>query len=94
MRAALGDYELRPDFTALAASTKYEYRLILKEFGQDLGDLTLTVFTPAYVKALRDAWAARGHRAVQGRGDPPGRPGRLGGAGQRLSHADAVHGGP
>lgn len=64
VKAALHQYELGPDFTGLAASTKYEYRLILKEFGQDLGDLPVTVMTPAYVKELRDAWAKRGHRAA------------------------------
>ena len=64
LKAALREYELGPDFTPLRDSTKYEYRLILKEFGQDLGDLPLTIMTPAYVKALRDAWAGRGHRAA------------------------------
>lgn len=64
MKAALREYELGPDFRPLRDSTKYEYRLILKEFGQDLGELPLTIMTPAYAKALRDAWAARGHRAA------------------------------
>lgn len=64
MRAALRDYELGPDFTALAASTRYEYGLILKEFTQDLADLPLSVMTPSFVKGLRDAWASRGHRAA------------------------------
>lgn len=67
MKAALRQYELGPDFTGLAASTKYEYRLILKEFAQDMGDLPVSLFTPAYVKSLRDAWARRGHRAANNR---------------------------
>src|SRR5690606_24439410 len=61
---ALREYELGPDFKALRDSTKYEYRLILKQFDHDLGDLALVVFKPAYVKSLRDAWANRGHRAA------------------------------
>ena len=64
LKAALREYQLGPDFTPLRNSTKYEYRLILKKIDQDLGELALTVFTPAYVKALRDAWASRGHRAA------------------------------
>ena len=40
MEAALRDYELRSaDFRALAESTKYEYRLILKEFEALLSEI-------------------------------------------------------
>jgi integrase len=57
-------YELGADFGALGESTKYEYRLILKEFDADLGTLPLSNFTPGFILSLRDAWAARGHRAA------------------------------
>lgn len=57
-------YELSADFAGLGAGTKYEYRLILKEFDSDLGALPIGGFTSAYIMALRDAWAARGHRAA------------------------------
>lgn len=63
--AALRAYELEsPDFRALAASTKYEYRLILKEFEDDLGGLAVPAFSPAFVDRLKTAWAKRGHRAA------------------------------
>lgn len=62
---ALRAYELEaPEFTALAESTKYEYRLILKEFEQDLGAVSVTTFTPAYVDRLKGVWSRRGHRAA------------------------------
>ncbi|RAK52612.1 tyrosine-type recombinase/integrase [Phenylobacterium deserti] len=62
---ALRAYELTsPDFRILAASTKYEYRLILKEFEDDLGRLAVSAFTPAFVDRLKGAWARRGHRAA------------------------------
>lgn len=65
LRAALRDYELRSaDFKALADSTKYEYRLILKELEDDFGALPVTRFKPAFLLDLRDAWAPRGHRAA------------------------------
>jgi integrase len=63
--AALRAYELEAsEFRSLAESTKYEYRLILKEFEQDLGGLPIASFTPAYVDRLKTAWARRGHRAA------------------------------
>jgi integrase len=65
LRVALRDYELRgADFAALADSTKYEYRLILKELEEDFGGLGVATFTPAYLLNLRNAWAPRGHRAA------------------------------
>lgn len=58
-------YELNvADFQGLADSTKYEYRLILKEFDQDLGKLAVSTFTPAFVDRLKGSWAKRGHRAA------------------------------
>lgn len=63
--AALRAYELESaNFRGLAASTKYEYRLILKQFEEDLGGLAVSVFTPALVQRLKEAWAIRGHRAA------------------------------
>lgn len=65
LRAALRDYELRSaDFKALAASTQYEYRLILKELEDDFGELPVSRFRAAFLLDLRDAWAPRGHRAA------------------------------
>ena len=65
LRAALRAYELEsPSFRGLAASTKYEYRLLLKEFEDDLGALAISAFTPALVDRLKVAWAKRGHRAA------------------------------
>lgn len=65
LKAALREYELKSaDFAGLADSTKYEYRLILKEFEEDFGALTVSTFTPAYLLQLRNAWAPRGHRAA------------------------------
>ncbi len=57
-------YELSADFRSLSETTKREYRYILKEFDVDLGGLPLPTFTPAFIMSLRDAWAARGHRAA------------------------------
>jgi integrase len=65
LRSALRDYELRSaDFAALAESTMYEYRLILKELEADFGALGVATFTPAYLLQLRNTWAPRGHRAA------------------------------
>lgn len=65
MAAAVRAYELdNPDFRGLAESTKSEYRLMLKEFEDNLGTLAITAFTPAFVDHLKSAWAKRGHRAA------------------------------
>lgn len=65
LAAALRAYELESaGFRALAASTQYEYRLILKEFDEDLGRLAVAAFTPAFVDRLKVSWARRGHRAA------------------------------
>jgi hypothetical protein len=65
MSAALRPYELEsPDFRGLAKSTKYEYRLILKEFEEDLGRLAISAFTAALLDRLKASWARRGHRAA------------------------------
>lgn len=65
LRAATRAYELEDaDFKALAESTKREYRAILKEFDETIGDVAVPSFTPAYVLQLRDAWAQRGHRCA------------------------------
>lgn len=65
MAAAIRAYELEnPDFRGLAESTKYEYRLMLKEFEDDLGTLAVSAFTPAFVDRLKASWAKRGHRAA------------------------------
>ncbi|HEY8572834.1 hypothetical protein [Phenylobacterium sp.] len=63
--SAVRAYELEnPDFINLAASTKYEYRLILKEFDADLGRVPISTFTAAFVFRLKGLWAQRGHRAA------------------------------
>jgi integrase len=68
LRGALRAYELEnPDFKNLADSTKYEYRLMMRELGDDLGDLPYTHFTPGFVFKLRNEWASRGHRAANNR---------------------------
>jgi integrase len=65
LRQALRAYELEdPNFAILAKSTKYEYRLILKELEDDLGKLAVSAFTPAFVNRLKGLWARRGHRAA------------------------------
>jgi len=65
LRGALREYELHnPDFTGLAASTKYEYRLILKELEEDFGSVPVATFESDYIYKLRNAWAKRGHRAA------------------------------
>lgn len=65
LRAVLRAYELKSaDFAGLADSTKYEYRLILKELEADFGALAVATFKPAYLLQLRNAWAPRGHRAA------------------------------
>lgn len=65
LRAALRDYELKSaDFAGLAASTKYEYRLLLKELEEDFGELTVATFAPAFLLQLRNTWSPRGHRAA------------------------------
>jgi hypothetical protein len=65
LRAALREYELKERrLRRLADSTKYEYRLILKELEEDFGALTVATFTPAFLLDLRNTWAPRGHRAA------------------------------
>lgn len=65
LRAALRDYELKSaDFAGLADSTKYEYRLLLKELEEDFGELTVATFAPAFLLQLRNTWSPRGHRAA------------------------------
>ena len=62
---ALRYYELEsPDFRNLAPSTRYEYRLILKELDGAAGDMPVASFTPALILRMRDAWAKSGHRAA------------------------------
>ena len=63
LRAALRVYELESaDFKGLAESTKKSYRGLMKELDEDLGDLHLSAFKPAYLMDLRNEWAKRGHR--------------------------------
>lgn len=65
LKAALRIYELEdPDFRGLADSTKAEYRRILGELQDDFGDLPVSMFKPAYLLTLRNAWALRGHRTA------------------------------
>lgn len=67
IRAAAREYELGPRFKSLAESTKYEYRLILKELEDDFGALPLSTFTGSYLLKLQETWAERGHRAAENR---------------------------
>lgn len=63
LRAALRAYELdSADFRGLAASTQKSYRGLMKELDEDLGDLHLSTFKPAYLLELRNTWAKRGYR--------------------------------
>jgi len=65
LRSALRAYELEnADFAALADSTRYLYRLMLRELEADLGHLAVSAFAPALVDRLKGLWAARGHRAA------------------------------
>lgn len=63
LRAHLRTYELESaEFKNLADSTKYEYRLVLKELEEDFGELHVSSFKPAFLMKLRNMWAERGHR--------------------------------
>jgi integrase len=65
LRAYLRKYELASaDFAGLADSTKYIYRLLLKEMEEDFGSLHVSTFKAAYLLKLRETWAPRGHRAA------------------------------
>jgi len=65
LEAAAREYETKtPEFRNLAESTKREYRYILGEFIDDLGEVPVSAFTPKFVMQLRDKWAERGHRAA------------------------------
>jgi len=65
LKAYLRRYELdSPDFAGLADSTKYIYKLLLKEMEEDFGDLHVSTFKPSYLLKLRDIWSPRGHRAA------------------------------
>lgn len=65
LRAALRAYELESvDFAQLEDSTKYLYRKTMQELDEDLGDLMVSRFSPAFLLDLRNGWAPRGYRAV------------------------------
>ena len=65
LREALRAYETEdPDFLGLAASTKALYRIALKEFDEDLGDLQTSAFSARFLLDLRKAWARQGYRAA------------------------------
>lgn len=65
LRHALRVYELEDaDFRGLRDSTKYSYRLMLKEFEETLGTEPLATFTPAFIRSLKNLWARRGYRAA------------------------------
>lgn len=65
LRAALRAYELESvDFEVLEDSTKYLYRQTMKELDEDLGELLVSRFAPAFLLDLRNGWAPRGYRAV------------------------------
>lgn len=65
LRAALRSYELDSvDYAQLEDSTKYLYRKTMGELDEDLGDLMVSRFTPAFLLDLRNGWAPRGYRAV------------------------------
>lgn len=61
---ALNAYELSADFKNLAESTRYEYRLIIKELDRDFGAVPVADFRAPYIDELRDLWAMRGHRCA------------------------------
>ncbi len=65
LRQATRAYELENHkFKILGEETKAQYRSFMKEFDQDLGNLPIAAFTPAFVNDLMNAWADRGHRAA------------------------------
>lgn len=65
LRAYLRAYELdSADFAGLADSTKYIYKLLLKELDEDFGSLHVSKFKASYLLKLRELWAPRGHRAA------------------------------
>lgn len=65
LKAALNAYELTdPDFLACAESTKTLYKGYLGELEEDLGDVPVLAFTPAFLQQLRTGWAPRGYRAA------------------------------
>lgn len=68
LEGACRAYELEDaDFKALADSTKYLYRGIMRELVDDLGTVPVERFTPAYLLDLRNLWAAQGYQAANHR---------------------------
>jgi len=62
---ALRIYETEDaNFLGNAESTKVLYRLFLGEFQEDMADVQISAFTPAFIQDLRNAWAKQGYRAA------------------------------
>jgi integrase len=62
---ALRVYETEdPNFLNNAESTKALYRIFLGEFTEDMADLQISAFTPAFILELRNEWARQGYRAA------------------------------
>ena len=57
-------YNRSAEFLALAASTQVDYQYIIDELIETVGDVLLSDVNRAWIVALRDLWAVRGHRAA------------------------------
>lgn len=57
-------YRTSADFISLSAATQANYDDYVDEMIADIGDVRGEEVTRSFVIALRDAWAARGHRAA------------------------------
>lgn len=58
---AVRAYELESaEFAALRASTRREYRYILRELEEDLGEVPIAALQGTRILQLRDTWARRG----------------------------------
>jgi hypothetical protein len=61
---ALAAYNRSAEFLALARSTQGEYQRLIDELSEDAGVVLLADIDATWVREMRDAWAARGHRAA------------------------------
>lgn len=63
VKGALEAYNRGAEFVRLEASTKRNYQYMIDELSHDVGDVRLRDVDFAFLKALQDAWAKRGHKA-------------------------------
>lgn len=60
----LSAYNRSAEFISKARSTQRAYQDYIDEMISDLGDVMLSDVSQAWLRALRDDWAPRGHRAA------------------------------